>query len=72
MLPSITCPVLAVQGFDDAYGTMAQIEQIQSLVTQVVTKPELLQLTQCGHSPHIDQPEQVMAATKTFIMRSCS
>ncbi len=26
LLPSIRCPVLAIQGEDDEYGTMAQIE----------------------------------------------
>jgi pimeloyl-ACP methyl ester carboxylesterase len=72
MLRQITCPVLAVQGWGDSYGTMAQIEEIQGLVTKAVLKPELLKLPDCAHSPHIDQPEELIAATKAFIMRSCS
>jgi pimeloyl-ACP methyl ester carboxylesterase len=72
ILGQITCPVLAVQGLDDSYGTMAQIEKIQGLVTKPALKPELLKLPDCAHSPHIDQPEPVIAATKAFIMRSCS
>jgi pimeloyl-ACP methyl ester carboxylesterase len=72
LLGQITFPVLAMQGIDDSYGTMAQIEQIQSLVTKASLTPELLKLSRCGHSPHIDQPEQVIATAKAFIMRSCS
>jgi pimeloyl-ACP methyl ester carboxylesterase len=72
MLPNITCPVLAAQGMDDSYGTMAQIDQIQNLVTIAASKPELLKLPNCAHSPHIDQAEPVIAAAKAFIMRSCS
>lgn len=67
MLPSITCPVLAVQGVDDAYGTMAQIEQIQALIRNVSHTPELLKLANCGHSPHIDQPEQVILQTHNWL-----
>jgi pimeloyl-ACP methyl ester carboxylesterase len=51
-LPRIHCPVLAVQGEDDEYGTMAQIDAIARLVPQA----RLLKLPACGHSPHRDQP----------------
>lgn len=34
MLGSIRCPVLAIQGEDDAYGTMAQIVGIATRVPQ--------------------------------------
>ena len=53
MLPRIRCPVLAVQGEDDEYGTMAQIDAIARRVPQA----RLLKLPACGHSPHRDQPE---------------
>jgi pimeloyl-ACP methyl ester carboxylesterase len=72
MLGQITCPVLAVQGLGDSYGTMAQIEEIQSLVTKTASPVELLKLPHCAHSPHIDQPAQVIAEAKAFIMRDCS
>jgi pimeloyl-ACP methyl ester carboxylesterase len=58
LLPKITCPVLSVQGEDDAYGTMAQIEEIARFAPQT----QLLKLADCGHSPHLDQPEQLLAA----------
>ena len=60
---SIRCPVLAVQGFDDEYGTMAQIDRLAALVPQAVA----LKLSDCGHSPHRDQPERLTAAVKTFV-----
>jgi len=48
VLASIACPLLAVQGYDDEYGTMAQIDLIQ----QHVDHAQLTKLTDCGHSPH--------------------
>lgn len=62
-LIDIRCPVLAIQGLDDAYGTLAQIRGI----AECLTATKLLELPQCGHSPHRDQPEQVIAATNAFI-----
>jgi pimeloyl-ACP methyl ester carboxylesterase len=61
-LADIRCPVLAIQGEDDPYGTMAQIDGI----AQVVPATRLLKLPACGHSPHRDQPEQVIAACQAF------
>jgi pimeloyl-ACP methyl ester carboxylesterase len=58
LLPQITCPVLAVQGEQDAYGTMVQIDEIARLAPQT----QLLKLDACGHSPHVDQPEAVIRA----------
>ena len=57
-IASITCPLLAVQGLDDEYGTLAQIHGIQRRLPQA----RLLELADCGHSPHRDQGETVIAA----------
>jgi pimeloyl-ACP methyl ester carboxylesterase len=65
LLPSIRCPLLAVQGYDDEYGTMAQIDHI----TRGAPHAQLLKLDACGHSPHRDQPEALIAATVDFIAR---
>lgn len=62
-LAAITCPLLAVQGLDDEYGTLAQIQGIADRVPQA----RLLALPDCGHSPHRDQPERLIAATASFI-----
>lgn len=63
MLPHITCPVLAIQGFADEYGTMAQIDRIASAVPQA----QLLKIAHCGHSPHRDQPEAVINAVQKLL-----
>ena len=61
-LGTITCPVLAVQGLDDEYGTLAQIRGIQTQAPHT----RLLELPACGHSPHKDQPQAVIDAVCGF------
>ena len=58
----IRCPVLAIQGIDDEYGTLRQIRGIAERVPQT----RLLELPDCGHSPHRDQPETAIVATVSF------
>jgi len=62
-IAAITCPVLAVQGVDDEYGTLAQIRGIAQRVPQT----HLVALANCGHSPQRDQPERLSAEAGTFI-----
>lgn len=64
-IATIACPVLAVQGVDDEYGTLDQIHGIARIVPQT----ELLELPACGHSPHRDQPEALVEATLAFLGR---
>lgn len=59
----ITAPLLAIQGVDDAYGTMAQIDDIARAVPQA----QLVKLAACGHSPHRDQPALVNEAIARFL-----
>ncbi len=63
LLGNIACPVLAIQGHDDPYGTMAQITGI----AQHVPQTQLLALPGCGHSPHVDKPDEVIAAVVAFL-----
>jgi pimeloyl-ACP methyl ester carboxylesterase len=63
LLPAIACPVLAIQGHDDPYGTMEQIDGI----ARRTPRTTLLKLDHCGHSPHRDQPQAVLAAAAKFI-----
>lgn len=65
-LPQIRAPVLAIQGYDDEYGTMAQLEDIRSRVRGPC---ELVKLEDCGHAPFRDQPEKTLAAVARFIDR---
>nr|WP_211159919.1 alpha/beta hydrolase [Aromatoleum aromaticum] len=64
-VPRILCPVLAIQGEDDEYGTMAQIERIAAQAPDV----ELVKLADCRHSPHKDQPAAVIDAVGEFVSR---
>ena len=66
-LPAIRCPVLAIQGEDDRYGTMAQLD---ALARGVGGPCELVKLAACGHSPHLDQPERTLAALVGFLDRA--
>jgi pimeloyl-ACP methyl ester carboxylesterase len=73
----ITSPLLAIQGHDDPYGTMAQISALggeehhcSSQIDPItaMNKPVLLlKLEQCGHAPHRDQLECVMQSVSQFV-----
>jgi pimeloyl-ACP methyl ester carboxylesterase len=65
-LSRISCPVLAIQGEDDEYGTLEQIYGIQRKAPQT----QLLVLPQCGHSPHRDQPQATAQEVAKFIIGS--
>lgn len=56
-------PLLALQGLQDEYGTLAQLERLAQLAPHARWQA----LEACGHSPFLDQPERVMAACERFI-----
>jgi pimeloyl-ACP methyl ester carboxylesterase len=62
-LAYIRCPLLALQGIDDEYGTLDQIHAIARRLPHVA----LIELPQCGHSPHRDQPERVIEEVTQFV-----
>ena len=62
-IATIRCPLLAIQGLDDEYGTLEQIRGIARRVPHA----ELLELPDCGHSPQRDQPERVIEAVMRFM-----
>jgi pimeloyl-ACP methyl ester carboxylesterase len=62
---AVRCPILAIQGEDDEYGTMAQVERIAALAPDV----DVVRLADCRHSPHRDQPEAVLEAVVRFVDR---
>jgi pimeloyl-ACP methyl ester carboxylesterase len=53
---------LAIQGIDDEYGTLAQIRGIAHRVPHT----HLLELPNCGHSPHRDQPDALIQGCARF------
>jgi pimeloyl-ACP methyl ester carboxylesterase len=62
-LTGIRCPVLAVQGTDDPYGTVAHVEAVRELTSGPV---ELLVL-ECGHAPHLEAADDTTAAVLRFL-----
>ena len=65
---TIACPVLAVQGENDEYGTL---EQVRTLARRL-PKTRLLVIPKCGHSPHRDQPEILSREAGRFIVGAAS
>ena len=63
-LPRVRVPSLVIQGEDDAYGTLAQVDAIERGSSGPVTR---LVLPRCGHAPHRDRPEEVVAAVAGFV-----
>ena len=63
-LPRITCPILVIQGLQDQYGTIAQVEAIQR---QAAAAVQVLKLEDCRHSPQLDQPEKTLKAIAEFV-----
>ena len=63
-LPGITVPMLLIQGVDDEYGTLAQVKAIEQGAGGPI---EIMILEDCGHDPHRDQTDLVLARTEEFI-----
>jgi pimeloyl-ACP methyl ester carboxylesterase len=63
LLPRIARPMLLIQGRDDDYGTLAQLDRIAGLASAPTSR---LVLDQCGHSPHRDQEKAVLDAIADF------
>ncbi|SNC76005.1 Pimeloyl-ACP methyl ester carboxylesterase [Hymenobacter gelipurpurascens] len=63
-LPRVQCPVLAVQGEADEYGTAAQV---QAIVEQVSGPAQVALLLGLGHTPHRQNPEEVLRLATNFL-----
>jgi pimeloyl-ACP methyl ester carboxylesterase len=66
LLPRIAVPTLLIQGRDDEYGTLAQLDRIEAGVKGPTAR---LVLERCGHSPHRDQDAAVIEAIIDFARR---
>jgi pimeloyl-ACP methyl ester carboxylesterase len=62
-LPRIDAPLLVIQGEDDPYGTVAQVDAIERGARQV----ERLMLPDCRHAPHLDRPDETTRAIVDFV-----
>ncbi len=59
----IQTPLLLVQGVDDEYGTLEQLRAIEAAVPHARS----VELADCGHSPHRDQPDALTATVLPFL-----
>jgi pimeloyl-ACP methyl ester carboxylesterase len=64
LLDRIDHPLLLIQGRDDEYGTLAQLDRIEARVQGPTSR---LVLPDCGHSPHRDQEAATVAAIAAFV-----
>ena len=62
----IRVPTQIVQGNDDKYGTRAQIDLAQD---EAYSPVDAVFVDDCGHAPHLEKPEETLAATMEFIDR---
>jgi pimeloyl-ACP methyl ester carboxylesterase len=56
---AVRCPVMAIQGLEDEYGTLAQVEAIEGSVNGPV---ERVLIPGCAHEPHSQAPDATFAA----------
>ena len=67
VLDNLNVPVLALQGREDQYGTLAQIDVVAQKVSGSVTTAIL---EECRHSPFLEKPAETMRAVVEFIARN--
>ena len=63
LLSLIRCPMLAIQGELDEYGTLAQIEGI----ARCAPRTRLLPMPDCGHSPHRERAPVLVQAVRDWL-----
>jgi pimeloyl-ACP methyl ester carboxylesterase len=64
VLGGVTAPVLLIQGAQDQYGTLAQIDAIERGVRGPVTRV----VPDAGHAPHLEATEATLAAAAAFVL----
>ncbi|MDK9708921.1 MAG: alpha/beta hydrolase [Desulforhopalus sp.] len=63
LLPSIACPALILQGSEDRYGTIAQVESIASKALAA----EKVMIAASGHVPHHEKTDLVLRLMSSFL-----
>jgi pimeloyl-ACP methyl ester carboxylesterase len=64
LLKNIACPLLFVQGENDEYGSL---DQVDKTVTQVSGNSEKFIIPNVGHTPHKETPEIVLNKATEFV-----
>ena len=65
VLPRVTCPVLAIHGENDEFGSTLHADLIGELAGRGPASIEVL--PSCGHVPHREDPERVSALISAFL-----
>jgi pimeloyl-ACP methyl ester carboxylesterase len=63
LLPRIAAPILLIQGRDDRYFSLGQLDRIMRAAPQA----RRLELADCGHAPYRDRTDTVLAAAAEFL-----
>ena len=59
-------PVLAIQGRDDQYGTLAQISEVEN---RIYSPLDVEIIEGCGHSPHFEHADRVLELVADYAKR---
>lgn len=59
-------PALVIQATEDAYGSLAQVEEIEK---RAYAPAEIEIVEGCGHAPHFESPETTLDAISSFCAR---
>jgi pimeloyl-ACP methyl ester carboxylesterase len=59
---AVTAPTLLIQGADDEYASLEQLDRIEARVRGPVSRL----VVPGGHSPHLEQPDAVVGAVAAF------
>jgi pimeloyl-ACP methyl ester carboxylesterase len=63
-LQKIDTPALLIQGDQDHFGSFKQLDTVEKYNQN---KSEQLRLKECGHIPHLEKKEAVLAASISFL-----
>lgn len=66
-ITQITCPVCVIQGKNDEYGTMEQVNKIKNGMKGFC---EINIIDDCGHFPHIEKRDVVLKMAQGFILNN--
>jgi pimeloyl-ACP methyl ester carboxylesterase len=63
LLPRVSVPLLLIQGLEDQYGTLAQLDEIERLAPGCVERLHL----DCRHAPFVQRQDETVNAVSRFV-----
>lgn len=63
LVTRVSAPMLVIQGIEDQYGTLAQLDEIERLAPGPVQRLHL----DCRHAPFVQRPEETVGAIAQFV-----